>query len=90
MTATTYPAIVGDHTGTYEATVLTAADADELAGTYVAKDDMYFRGGMRNDWIELTGAVLIRPLNGQAAGSDVLLASEFNTRFGTAVPVQVR
>jgi hypothetical protein len=84
-----YPAVVGDRTGSYEATILTPADADELAGAYNADDDMYFRGGMRNDWIELTGAVHIRPLNGQAAGSDVLLASEFNTRFGTAVPVPV-
>lgn len=90
MTATHYPAVVGDHTGTYEATVLAPADAEELAGAYIAADDMYYRGGTRNDWIELTGAVLIRPLNGQASGSDVLLATEFNTRFGTAVPVQVR
>jgi hypothetical protein len=88
--STTYPAVVGDHMGNYEAIVLTAADADELAGAYVADDDMYFRGGTRNDWIELTGAVLIRPLNDHACGSDVLLASEFNARFGTAVPVPVR
>lgn len=90
MSAPTYPAVVGDRTGSYEATVLAPADADELAGTYVKEDDMYFRGGLRNDWIELTGAVHIRPLNGQACGPDVLLAAEFNARFGTAVPVQVR
>jgi hypothetical protein len=88
--STTYPAVVGDRTGSYEATILTSADADELAGEYNAADDMYFRGGTHNDWIELTGAVFIRPLNGQASGSDVLLASEFNTRFGTAVPVPER
>ena len=90
MSTTNHPAVVGDRTGSYEATVLTPADADELAGAYKAEDDMYYRGGTRNDWIELTGAVLLRPLNGQACGSDVLLASEFNTRFGTAVPVPVR
>lgn len=90
MSSTAYPAVVGDRTGSYEATVLTPADAHELAGTYVKEDDMYFRGGRRNDWIELTGAVHIRPLNGQASGPAVLLASEFNARFGTAVPVPVR
>lgn len=90
MSSTVYPAVVGDRTGSYEATVLTPADAGQLPGTYAASDDMYFRGGTDSDWIELTGAVLIRPLNGQASGPDVLLASEFNTRFGTAVPVQVR
>lgn len=90
MSSSAYPAVVGDRTGSYEATVLTPADAAGLAGEYNVKDDMYFRGGLRNDWIELAGAVLIRPLNGQACGPDVLLASEFNARFGTAVPVQVR
>lgn len=90
MSSSYRPAVVGDDTGTYEATVLTPEDASELAGEYIRDEDMYFRGGVTpGEWIQLTGAVYIRPLDKEAGVSEVLLASEFNARFGCAAPVHI-
>jgi hypothetical protein len=85
------PAVMSDHTGIYRVTVLkTPADATRLTGEYVESDDMYRRGGNdRSEWIEFTGSVLLERLgeDGEAVDQDVLLATEFNARFGTAFPV---
>lgn len=85
------PAFVSDGTGTYRANVLASpADATRLQGEYIEADDMYRRAGTgRADWVQLTGSVLIERLgeDGKPADGDVLLASEFNARFRSAVPI---
>lgn len=86
------PAVFGDSTGMYRATILrSTADAARLTGEYNQADDMYHRGGKdRNSWIELSGSVLIERLgeDDQVLEQDVLLASEFNARFGFGIPVR--
>lgn len=84
--------VVGDTTGTYRATILRGpADAARLHGRHIPGDDMYFRGGVdRSGWIQLSGSVLIEHLGegDKPVGQDLLLASEFNARFGASLPVQ--
>lgn len=90
MSAQNHPAVMGDHTGIYRVTILrTPADAARLTGEYVEADDMYRRGGSdRSEWIEFTGSVLLERLGEdfEPVGQDVLLAAEFNARFGTTFP----
>jgi hypothetical protein len=91
VSARNLPAVMGDHTGIYRVTILrTPADAVRLTGEYVEADDMYRRGGSdRSEWIEFTGSVHVERLDAdfEPLDQDVLLAGEFNARFGTAFPV---
>ncbi|MET4144285.1 hypothetical protein [Arthrobacter sp. UYCo732] len=88
------PAVFSVGTGIYRASVLKVpADAARLQGDYVQTDDMYNRGGSdRSIWIQFSGSVLIERLgeDGKPVDQDVLLASEFNTRFGFALPTSNR
>lgn len=84
-------AVMRDSTGMYRVTLLkVTADAARLQGIYRQDDDMYRRGGShRSEWVQFTGSVFIERLgeDGKPVDEDVLLASEFNARFGTAFPV---
>lgn len=86
------PAVFGDGTGIYRATILKLpADAARLQGEYIQADDMYNRGGAdRSNWVQFSGSVLIERLgeDDKPVDQDVLLAAEFNSRFGFSVPAQ--